>query len=156
GSEILYAGYANGDVIAIYSKSWRQETLLRGYGAIQDIVMTDDGRTLAVATNDGTIHVGTRGDDASSRGAVNWVTLLTRAKDLALAAAGLLTAAGTDGTIWLYSVPGRHWVCLPTGTVDLTKITMTTNGKAAVSSDRGGRLLWIDLDATRKLLGMTS
>jgi hypothetical protein len=150
--QTVYAGYANGDVVAIDTKSWQQETILHGSGTVAEIAITDDGRTMAVATNDGIIHLGTRHDGAANLGGSTWVTLALPARHIALAPDGLLVAACTDGTIWLYSPPGRRWLCLPTGTVDLGRTTVAANGKAAVALDFEGRLLWIDLEAARKLL----
>jgi WD40 repeat protein len=155
GHQQVYAGYANGDVIVVDTTSWQQQTLLHGLGAVQEVAMTDDGHTIAVATADGTIHVGTRHDQASSPGHLTWEALRVRARDIALAPDGLLVATCTDGTIWLYS-PRRRWLCLPTGTVDLGKPVLTTNGRIAVTPDREGRLLWIDLESARVLLDPTS
>jgi hypothetical protein len=78
-----------------------------------------------------------------------------RVRDIALARDGLLIAACTDGTIWLYS-PHRQWLCLPSGAMNLGDTVAAPNGKTAVVLDRAGRLLWIDLDAARKLLDMIS
>jgi WD40 repeat protein len=149
----VYVGYASGEVIAIDTVSWQPATVLRSSGAVQEIALTDDGNTIAVATNDGVIHVGTR--DRTSTGAVSWTRLLARARDIVLARDGLLMAACTDGTIWLYS-PQRRWLSLRSGTVDLGETAVAANGKTAVVLDRAGRLLWVDLDAARKLLDMTS
>jgi eukaryotic-like serine/threonine-protein kinase len=149
----IYVGYANGEVVAIHPMSWRQDTLLRGSGAVQEIALTEDGSTIAVATNDGMIHVGARAGGSTS--AVTWTALQARARDIALASDGLLMATCTDGTIWLYS-PHRQWLCLPSGAVDLGDTVVAPDGKSAVVLDRAGRLLWVDLDAARELLGMTS
>jgi WD40 repeat protein len=150
--QIVYAGYANGDVIAIHTNSWEQQVILQGYGAVRELAITDDDHTIAVATNDGTIHVRTRHGDASRPDDVTWVTLEVRARHITLAPDGLLMAASTDGTIWLYSTSQRRWLCLPTGTVDLGRTVMTGSGNAAVILDLEGRLIWIDLDAARELL----
>ena len=147
----VYAGYANGDVIAINTQSWQQEVILHGSGAVREIAATSDGHVIAVATNDGAIHVGTRRDGATSRDEVTWVALEARARHITLAPDGLLVAACTDGTIWLYAAPRRRWLCLPTGTADPGRTAMTDDGTAAVSLDREGRLIWIDLEAARKL-----
>jgi serine/threonine protein kinase/WD40 repeat protein len=152
---LVYAGYANGDVVAIDTRSWQQEALLHGAGAVREIATTDDDHTIAVAMNDGTIHVGTRHEDASGSGDVTWVALATRAHHIALTPDGRLVAVCTDGTIWLYSAPRRRWLCLPTGTVDIDRTAVTDNGKAAVALDSEGRLIWIDLEAAHKLLDST-
>jgi WD40 repeat protein len=154
--QFVYAGYANGDVVAVDTKFWQQEIMLHGSGAVREIAITNDGRTIAVATNDGTIHVGTQRAGMSNPGESDWVTWTGRARHITLAPDGLLVASCTDGTIWLYSPPLRRWLCLPTGTVDLGRTAVTDNGKAAVALDREGRLIWIDLEAVRRLLDTTN
>jgi WD40 repeat protein len=152
GQQIIYAGYANGDVLAIDTKSWRPKMILQGPGAVQELAVTSDGHTIAVATGNGAIHIGTQRDETMSFEDATWVTLEARARHITFAPDGLLVAACTDGTIRLYSTQQRRWLCLPTGTVDLVRSIMTANGKTAVSFDREGRLIWIDLEAARKLL----
>jgi WD40 repeat protein len=148
----VYAGYENGDVIAIDTKSWQQQPILHAAGAVQEIAITGDGRTAAIATSDGTIHVGTLHGSASNPTGIIWARFAARVRDLTLTPDGLLIAAGTDGTIWLYS-PSRHrWLCLPTCTVDLAWTAITADGHAAAAVDLEGRLIWIDLDAARKQL----
>jgi len=154
--QTVYAGYANGDVIEIDAKSWQQETLLHGSGAVREIALTDDGHTIAVATNDGTIHVGTRGNGASRSEGTTWVVLAGRARDITLAPDGLLVATCTDGIVWLYSTTRQRWLCVPTGTADLGRAVMSGNGKVAVVLDREGRLIWVDLEAARGLLDHTN
>ncbi|HEX8110612.1 MAG TPA: serine/threonine-protein kinase [Kofleriaceae bacterium] len=144
------AGYANGDVVEIDTRSWQQVIVLHGSGPVGDIAVTGDGRTVAVATNDGAIHVGTR-RAASGPEPPTWLTLAGRANHVALAL-DLVMASCTDGTIWLYSLARRRWLYLPTGTVDISQIAVIADGKAAVALDREGRLLWMDLEAARKLL----
>src|SRR4029078_9007453 len=106
--QVIYVGYANGDMITINTKTWQQETMLHVTGAIQDIAGTSDGRIIAVTTNDGNIHVGTReqgatrDEDVSHSSRITWVTLAMHARRIALAPDGLLLASCTDGTIWLY------------------------------------------------------
>jgi hypothetical protein len=151
----VYVGDTSGEVIAIDLVSWQQSTLLQALGAVQEIALTDDGGTIAVATNDGMIHVGARDRNSTASGAVTWTTFRARARDIALASDGLLIADCTDGTIWLYS-PQRQWLCLPSGVVDLGETVVAPDGKTAVVLDRVGRILWIDLDAARKLLELTS
>jgi WD40 repeat protein len=148
----VYAGYANGDVISIDTKSWKQENILHTSEAIRDIVITDDGHTIAVATSDGTIHVGTRHDDASSFADASWVALPARARHLSVAPDGLLVAACTDGTIWLYLPTRERWICLPTGIANFGWSVITTDGNTAAALDLEGRAIWIELDAARKLL----
>jgi WD40 repeat protein len=142
-------------MVAMNSRSWRQETLLHGGGSIREFAVTHDGHTFAVATNDGTIHVGTLRDDASSVVSATRSTLLARVSDIALTGDGLLVATCADGTICLYSLRWHRWQCLSTGATDLGKIAVAADGRAAVALDRQGRLIWIDLEAARKLLDMT-
>jgi hypothetical protein len=138
-------------VVAIDTRSWQQAIILHGSGSVGDIAIAGDGCTVAVITNDGAVHVGTRHDTTNPE-PLAWVTLVGRARHVALASDGLVMASYTDGTIWLYSPSRRNWLSLPTGTVDNSQIAVTADGKAAVALDREGRLLWIDLEAARKLL----
>ncbi|HEX4417671.1 MAG TPA: serine/threonine-protein kinase [Kofleriaceae bacterium] len=144
----IYAAYANGDVIAIDTTTWRDEPVLHGAGAVQDLAVTSDGHSVAAATNDGTIHVGTRGDT----GAIVWQTLAARSSHLALAPDGVLVAMCTDGTIWLYSTAHGRSLCIPTGTADFSRTTVSADGKTAAALDREGRLISVDLESARKLL----
>jgi serine/threonine protein kinase/WD40 repeat protein len=146
----IYAGYASGNLVAIDTRSWQLETVLRGNGAIREIKITADRRTIAVLFNDGVIHVGTYRDlGATSQ---SWTVLPASAHDIALTSDRLLLASRPDGTLWLYSIPRRHWLYLPTGTTDLGKVVLAGDDKAAVALDQQGRLIWIDLEAARKLL----
>jgi WD40 repeat protein len=153
--QTVYVGYANGDVIAIDTKSWEQVVMLHGSGAVREIAITGDGHTIVVATEDGTIRVARQRDGVPGPEETTWSTLEVHARYIALASDGLLVATRTDGTIWLYSIPQQRWLCLPTGTVDLGRTVVATNGKAAVTLDREGRLIWIDLEAARSLLHLT-
>jgi WD40 repeat protein len=149
-------GYANGDVILIDTKSWQQTLLLHASAAVQDIALTSDGRTIAVAANDDTIHVGTRHGDTWADENTTWVTLTVRARRIALAPDGLLVAISTDGTVWLYSSTRNTWLCVPTGTSDLSLVAVSSDGKASAVFDADGRIVWIDLDATRSAIDNTS
>ena len=150
--QTVYAGYTSGDVVAINTKSWQHEIVLHGSGAVQEIAITRDGSTVAVATNDGIIHLGARPAGAASPAAIAWTTLSVSAHHITLASDGLLVAACTDGTIWLYSTARRRSLCLPTGSADFGRTAVTADGTAAVALDREGRLIWIDLASARKLL----
>jgi hypothetical protein len=121
-------------------------------GAVRDIVVTNDGHTIAIATNDGVVQVVTRRDGAQDHEDATLTMLSARARHLSLAPDGLLVAACTDGTIWLYSPPHRRWFCLPTGTANLDWVVVDRSGSTATVLDSEGRLIWIDLDAVRKLL----
>jgi len=149
---IVYVGYANGDVIAIDTKSWQQVVMLRGSGAVREIAITGDGHTMVVATEDGTIRVATQRDATPGPEEATWSIFEVHARYIALASDGLLVATRTDGTIWLYSTSQQSWLCLPTGTVDLGRTVVAANGKSAATLDREGRLIWIDLEAARGLL----
>jgi WD40 repeat protein len=148
----IYAGDARGDVVAIDTTSWQQETILHGSGAVAEIATTRDGRTLAVSTHDGAIQLGTRSGDAAHPGGITWRRLAVRAHQITLTSDGLLIASGSDGTIRLYSPARGRWLCVPTGTADLGRSAVTADGKAAVVLDFEGRMLWVDLEAARKQL----
>jgi WD40 repeat protein len=150
--QLVYAGYASGELVALDTGSWQSETVLRGISAIREIEITADHHTIAVVTNDGAIHLGTRRAGASPSAPPTWSILLARAYDVALTSDGMLMATSPDGTIWLYSPPRRRWLCLPTGTADLGTLALASDDKAAVALDLEGRLIWVDLEAARKLL----
>ncbi|MBC7978154.1 MAG: protein kinase [Myxococcales bacterium] len=152
----VYVGYANGDVVAIDTGSWRQGIVRHGAGPVQEIAVSDKGHTMAITTGDGTIHVATWREGAMAPTAGTWTTLAASALHLKLTSDGLLVAASTDGTIWLYSVPRQRWMCLPTGTADITRLVVRGDGKAAVVLDREGRLIKVDLEAARALLDISS
>jgi outer membrane protein assembly factor BamB len=137
-------------VLAIDTASWRQDLALHAAGAVQELSITDDGHTLAVATKDGEVHIGTRRDDPVP--VTTWQTLMIQARHLALTADGLVIAPSTDGVVWIYSIAGRRWSCLPMGSGDLRWVTVSSDAAAAVAVDYEGRLLWIDLHAVRSLL----
>jgi outer membrane protein assembly factor BamB len=146
----VYAGTAGGDVLAIDTASWRQDLALHAGGAVQELSITDDGHTLAVATGDGEVHVGTRRDHPIP--VTTWQALALQARHLALTPDGLLIAPSTDGVVWIYSIPRRRWLCLPMGSGDLRWVTVSSDAAAAVAVDYEGRLLWIDLHQARALL----
>ncbi|HET7499771.1 MAG TPA: WD40 repeat domain-containing serine/threonine protein kinase [Kofleriaceae bacterium] len=147
----VYAGYTNGDVVALDTRTWRSEMLLQVPGEVQEIATTTDGRVVAIATGDGAIHIAT-GAVAARPSAMTWSTLPVSAHHIALTSDGVLVAVCTDGTIWLYDTDRRHSLCVPTGTADFGQTAVSADGKAAVALDREGRLLWIDLASARRLL----
>jgi hypothetical protein len=130
--------------------SWQSWTILRAGGAIQDLAITADAQHLAVASNDGIIHTAL----ARLAGVVAWTELSARASYLAFTSDGLLVVTGVDGTIWIYALLAQHWLFLPLGTTNLGKTALSRDGRSAVAVDRGGRLIDIDLDAARRLLGV--
>jgi WD40 repeat protein len=152
GATAIYVGYANGEVVVVDTQSWRHAVLLRAAEKIRDIAVTPDARTIAVAANDGIIHVGTRGGGTWLEAGATWAALTARARWVALTPDGLLVANCTDGVIWLWSSVHRTWLCLPTGKVDPSMVVMTPDRKAAAALDHNGRIIWIDLQAVRKTL----
>src|SRR5262249_24506310 len=130
----------------------RREIAFHAASSIQELSVTADGDTLAAATNDGLIHVRTRNDDGPPSRTASWSTLHAHARHQALTSDGLLIVLGSDGTIWLYSIPRRRWLCIPVGSTDLRWVAVSANGTTAVAVDYEGRLLSIDLDAARNLL----
>jgi len=145
-------GYANGDVVLIDTRSWQQSLLLHVSEAIRDIAITSDGQTIAVAANDDTIHVGVRHGAAWADPSTTWLTLSARARRIALAPDGLLVAICTDGSIWLYSVDRRAWLCVPTGTSDLSLAMVASDGKTGATFDADGRIILIDLERIRSAI----
>jgi WD40 repeat protein len=146
----VYAGYASGDVVAIDAASWQLETVLHGTGSIYEMAASRDGRTVAIATTEGTVHVGLR--DAAAPAKVVWTTWAARARAIAMSPDGLVLATYSDGTIWLYEPVRRRWLCMPSGTVDLARAAVAPGGEAAVVADIEGRLISIDLTAARAQL----
>ncbi|HET9622677.1 MAG TPA: serine/threonine-protein kinase [Kofleriaceae bacterium] len=144
----IYVGFADGEVIAVDTATWQARTILRAHGAIQTIEATPDAQTLAVASSDGLVHLA----PAALAGTASWTELSAHASHLAFTADGLLVMTGLDGTIWIYAVAQRRWLCLPLGTANLARTALSADGRAAVAVDRGGRLIRIDLDAARDLL----
>jgi hypothetical protein len=150
---IVYCGYADGNVVAVDTGSRRFATVLRAAGAIGEISLTPDDRTISIATNDGLIHVAELpGGLAFDK--TTWVKLAARARHQALAPDGLLVVLTPEGTIWLYSTSQRRWLCLPTGPADLRRVAISRNGDTAVALDVEGRLIWIDLDIARSVMGV--
>jgi eukaryotic-like serine/threonine-protein kinase len=145
-------GYANGDVVLIDTKSWRQTLLLHTQESVRDIALTSDGQTIAVAANDDTVHVGVRHGDTWNDANIAWVTLALRTRRIALAPDGLLVAICTDGTVWLYSSSRKTWLCLPTGTSDLSLVAVSSDGQASAVFDADGRIVWIDLKAAHSAI----
>jgi serine/threonine protein kinase/WD40 repeat protein len=149
-------GYANGDVVVIDTKSWRQAPLLHTSEAIRDIALRSDGRTIAVAANDDTIHIGVRNGDAWTDARTTWVTLIARARRIALTPDGLLVAICTDGTVRLYSLTRRAWLCVPTGTSDLSLVAVSDDSKVGAAFDVDGRVILMDLESARDAMNDTN
>ncbi|HET9620397.1 MAG TPA: serine/threonine-protein kinase [Kofleriaceae bacterium] len=152
GQPLVYAGMASGDVVAIDTRTWDQTVVLRGSGAVQDLAVTDDGRTIAVATSGGSIHVATTANGLSAAKELSWEVLSAHSNHIVLAPDGLLVAPCIDGTIWLYATAQRRALCIVVGIADFTRAVITADGKTVATVDREGRVMSIDLEAARKLL----
>ena len=151
-SATLVAGYDSGEAIAIETRSWRTTSLVRAGDAIRDIVATPDGRTLAIAASDDSIHVGTRGDEHWTALGTTWSVINARARQLVLTPDGLLVAACNDGLIWLYVTAQRRWLCLATAVADLLALVASSDGSIAAAFDRDGRVIWIDVLAAKQAM----
>jgi WD40 repeat protein len=144
----VYAGFNNGEVLAIDTDRRQIATILHAASAIRTIDFTPDATTFAVATTAGMLHIANR---VTATTAWDWRQIELHTVHHALTADGILVAAGNDGTIWLYAIARDRWLCLPVG-MDLRKIELAPNNDAAISLDLEGRLIWIDLAAARKQL----
>jgi len=148
----ICVGYANGEVVIVDTRSGLQARLLQAADAIQDIVITPDGRAIAVAANDGTVRIGSRRGDSWLAAGATWVSLSARARRLAITSDGLLVAICTDGSIWLYSVDRGAWLYVPTGTSDLSLVMVASDGKTGVTFDADGRIILMDLQRIRSTI----
>jgi WD40 repeat protein/tRNA A-37 threonylcarbamoyl transferase component Bud32 len=148
----IYSGSTSGDVVAIETNSWHQDLILQSGSSIQQLSVTPDGDTLAVATVDGLIHLRTRRQDTSHRETGTWQTLATQARSQALTSDSLLIVLSTDGTIRIYSVARGRWLCIPVGSADLRRLAVSGDETRAVAVDYEGRLLSINLQAARQRL----
>jgi WD40 repeat protein len=152
GHDVVYAGYANGDVVSLDPRARHQSVVLHAEGAVREIASTPDGRRLAIATNDGVVSIGDLPDGRSGTVWSPQFALAVRANDIALTSDGLLLAVCADGMIWLYQPERQRWLCLPIGTADVGFAAVSSTGDTAVAIDSEGRLTWIDLELARKLL----
>jgi hypothetical protein len=57
-----------------------------------------------------------------------------------------------DGTVWIYSSHRRTWLCLMTSTTELTQLMFDDTESTALLFDVDGRLISVDLKATRRAL----
>jgi WD40 repeat protein len=149
--DVLFA-YANGDIVVLDTISWRQSLLLHVTQAVRDIAVSPDGRTIAAVDNDDVVHVGQVIGDTLVSGRIQWTHFPLRAHRIAVSADGLLVATCDDGTIWLFSWRHRNWLCIPTGTADLTNIAISSDNKTATTFDTDGRVIWLDLELARERL----
>jgi hypothetical protein len=150
GAHAIAVAYANGDVAMLDTSSWRQDPILHVAHTIRDIAIAANGRTVAVIDSDDTVHIGVRNGDAATDLSIPWTAFPLRAQRVALTPDGLMVAICSDGTVWLYSPERKSWICLPTGTADLTIVTTSSEGRAAASFDSDGRITWLDLELAQK------
>jgi WD40 repeat protein/tRNA A-37 threonylcarbamoyl transferase component Bud32 len=148
----VLAGTVKGDVLIVNTQTWEHSTILHARGPVREITTTLDGRWIIVGTNDGLIHVSSMEDIEFDPSSVPWKSLSIRARHQAVTPDGLLIAVCSDGTIWLYSLSRRRWLCLSIGTADFRWVETSASGDAAAALDVEGRLIWLDLEAARKLL----
>jgi WD40 repeat protein len=151
----VYVGYANGEIVALDTTSWQQSVVLRAAEAVHAIVVARDGRTVIATTNDGVLHLGTRRDPTSRQPVFTWTEFRGHAREVALAADGLVIVPFTDGTLWIYSQVRRRWLCIPLGVADLGGTAISANGNSAVVLGGSGRVVWIDLQLARLQLGVS-
>jgi WD40 repeat protein len=149
GATVL-VGLASGEVHVLDLHTGRLAHPVRASEAIQDIAVAPSGDAVAVAANDGTIHLGAR--RGTTWQAITWTTLAVRARKIAFTPDGLLVAITPDGVVWVYAPRLRAWACIPTSTADLTELVFDDTGTTAFVFDVDGQLMSIDLEATRNLL----
>jgi WD40 repeat protein len=147
----IFRAHKDGTVIAMDTKSWQSTVIWSGSGSVQDLSITPDGQVIALTAGDGSVHVGTRSDDAFSSGWY-WGVLDVRARHQTLTTDGILVIATTGGAIWIYSTHSQRWLYLPTGSADFRRITLNADASTAVALDLGGKLIWLDLNTARELL----
>ncbi|HEY0195631.1 MAG TPA: WD40 repeat domain-containing serine/threonine-protein kinase, partial [Kofleriaceae bacterium] len=148
----VYAGDLEGNVTAIATRTWQAISVLRTGGAIRDIA--SDGAHVAIASSDGNVSLAGIPADGIV-GAASWIKLPIRVNGLTLLS-DLLLMSGSDGTLWIYEISTRRWLCVPTGAVDLSHAIAAPGGKTAVVIDYDGRLLSLDLEAARTLIHATA
>jgi WD40 repeat protein len=143
----LWVGRANGESFMFDTISGQEISLPRALEGIRDISATQDGRFIAIASNDGTVRVGEKHRDTWLL--ATWRTLRVHVCKIAFTHDGALVMACTDGTVWLYSSIDHAWQCRITGTAQLMQIVMDTAETTAYILDADGRLLSVDIDALR-------
>ena len=80
------------------------------------------------------------------------MALSAHARQVALTGDGLLVSICTDGTVWFYSPSHQEWLCLVTGTVELTQVVFDASETTAFVLDVDGHLMSIDLALVRQSL----
>jgi eukaryotic-like serine/threonine-protein kinase len=146
----VFVGLASGEVHVLDLNTGRLAHPVRAAEAIQDIAVAPNGAAVAVAANDGTIHLGAR--RGATWQAITWTTLAVRARKIAFTPDGFLVAITPDGVVWVYAPGLRAWACIPTSAADLTELVFDDAAITAFVFDVDGQLMSIDLEATRKLL----
>jgi WD40 repeat protein len=144
-------GFVDGEVDLIDTQSGQRKQLVRAGGAIRDIAVTPDGRVLAVAANDGTVHIGARPHDTWFGPDPTWTTLSARARKIALTEDGLLIAVCTDSIVWLWSSEQRAWLGLASNAAPST-VVVDRKGDTATTLNNQGQIMAIDLQAARRIL----
>jgi len=152
----VYVSYASGEVVEVDAASWRSEVVVRAAGAISEMAAAGDGRTIAITTNEGVVHIGARDPAGPGDARLSWTSWTARARWIAVAPDGLVVASYSDGTIWLYAPLQHRWLCVSSGAMDLDRITVAPAGHAAVVVESEGRMLWIDLAAARQQFARTT
>jgi WD40 repeat protein len=149
----VLAGYANGDIIAVDTRSWSHTPILHTQNGIRHIVFSSDGDRVASADAGGLVHVGARKAGSWSDAVIEWKRLRAPARDMAFTPDGLLVVACAGGVVWVYSSSVEKWLYLPLGTVDLAHIVVNTGGTYVVVIDDEGRMISIDLREVRRTIG---
>jgi WD40 repeat protein len=142
---LVGVGRANGESFMIDTISGQLIPLPRALEGIRDISATPDGRLIAVASDDGTVHLGEK--HSNTWLLATWRTLRVHVRKIAFTDDGLLIVACTDGTVWLYSSVDHAWQCRVMGTTQLTQIVLDTGKNTAYILDADGRLLSVDIGA---------
>jgi WD40 repeat protein len=146
----LCIGYSDGTSMIWDAHNQRLIPLTHSSDAIHDIDITPDGNIIALTVTGSTILLGIRNNQDWTT--IPWINIAIPARRVALTRDGMLVAIGTEGTIWLYSTSRQTWLCLRTGTAELTQITFDEAEATAFVLDIDGHLMSIDLMTSRRLL----
>jgi WD40 repeat protein len=148
--------YESGDVIVVDTTSWQQVLLLHISQSIRDISFANNGNSIAVVDVNDVVHVAYQNKGIWIDSQIIWTTFIVRAQKIALSPSGVLIMLCSDGTIWLYSLTNKTWMCVPTGTADLRIIAISEDGQSAAAFDTDGRIVGIELRLARGTLSYTS
>jgi hypothetical protein len=144
----VYCGTKSGTLRAIDTRDHQVSVVVQLPGRIQEIAITPDAKTIAISTVTNALYISTR---ATPGAPWAWRPLELRTTHHAITPDGIVVAAGNDGTLWLYEVGRDRWLCLPVGSLDLSRVVIDPAGTAAGVLTVDGRLLWLDLVAARTL-----